>query len=111
MAFAQQGSQPEFETESVKVHPMTPGTYLIKNFPHAPPFVIPTGTAFRDTVHTQDLIMEAYGLTDYQILYLPWWALSQRGTVYDIQATAKGPGTPTPTQLQEMLQALLAKEF
>ena len=101
----------EFETALVQLHPMTPGTYLIKNFAHAPPFVIPTSNAFTDTAHAQDLIMEAYGLSDYQILYLPWWALSQRGTVFDIEAKAKGEGTPTPAQLQQMLQSLLADQF
>jgi uncharacterized protein (TIGR03435 family) len=90
---------------------MTPGTYLIKNFPHEPPFIIPTGAVFTDTAHVQDLIMEAYGLNSYQVLYLPWWALAQRGTVYDIEAKAKDGTVPTPVQMQQMLQNLLAEQF
>ncbi len=101
----------KFETASVKVHPMTPGTYLIKNFPHEPPFIIPAGAVFTDTSHVQDLIMEAYGLNSYQVPYLPWWALAQRGTVYDIEAKAKDGTVPTPVQMQQMLQNLLADQF
>lgn len=90
---------------------MAPGTFLIKNFSHAPPFVIPASNRFTDTVHAQDLVMEAYGLSEYQILYLPGWALSQGGIVYDIEAKAKGEATPAPGELQQMLQALLADRF
>ncbi len=102
---------PEFESAAVKVHPMTPFTYLLKDFSHAPPFMIPKSSTFADTAHAQDLIMEAWGLSEYQILYLPWWALSQRGTVFDIEAKAKGNEIPTPTEMQLMLQAFLADKF
>lgn len=106
------GPHLEFETASVKVHPMVPGTFIIKNYTHGPPFVIPTSNRFTDTAYTQDLVMEAYGLSEYQILYLPAWTLSRGGgIVYDIDAQAKGDGTPAPSQLQEMLQSLLADRF
>jgi uncharacterized protein (TIGR03435 family) len=108
---AQVAPRLEFETVTVKVHPIPPGRFMIKNFTHAPPFVIPTSNKFIDTVHTQDLVMEAYGLSEYQILYLPGWALSRDGYVYDIEAKAKGDATPTPDQLQQMLQSLLADRF
>ncbi len=101
----------EFETATVKLHPIPPGQFLIKNFTHAPPYVIPTSNKFTDTAHTQDLVMEAYGLSEYQILYLPNWALSRTGYVYDIEAKAKGEAPPTPEQLQQMLQSLLADRF
>ena len=103
----------QFETASVAVHPMAPGAYMIKNFTHGSPFVIPTSNRFKDTVHAEDLIMEAFGLSGYQILYLPAWAHSREtlALVYDIDAKAKGDGTPTPEQLQQMLQSLLADRF
>jgi uncharacterized protein (TIGR03435 family) len=101
----------EFETTSVTVHPMAPGAYMIKNFTHGPPFVIPTSNRFTDTAHTEDLIMEAFGVSGYQILYLPAWAHSRDGLVYDIDAKAKGDAIPTPEQLQLMLQSLMADRF
>jgi len=104
-------AQSVFETASVAVHPMAPGAYMIKNYTHGPPFVIPTSNRFTDTAHTQDLVMEAYGVSEYQILYLPAWTLSRGGIVYDIDAQAKGDSAPTPLQLQQMLQSLLADRF
>lgn len=101
----------EFETASVKLHPMAPGTYLIKNFPHSPPFVIPTSTHFTEAVHAQDLIMEAYGVSEYQILYLPPNMRGRESVVYDIDTKSPGNATPTPAQYQQMLQSLLADRF
>jgi len=109
ICYAQPGLQ--FETASVTVHPMAPNAYMIKNFTHGPPFVIPTSNRFTDTIHTEDLIMEAFGVSGYQILYLPAWAHSREGLVYDIDAKAKGDAAPTPEQLQLMLQSLLADRF
>jgi len=100
-----------FETASVTLHPIPPGQYLIKNFTHAPPFIVPAGPRFKDTVHAEDLIMEAFGVSEYQILYLPAWAHNREGLVFDIDARAKGDAAPTPEQLQQMLQALLADRF
>jgi uncharacterized protein (TIGR03435 family) len=116
LSFAATGyAQPalQFETAAVAVHPMTPGTYIIKDFTHGPPFVIPTSNRFKDTVHAEDLIMEAFGVNGYQILSLPAWAHSREALalVYDIDAKAKGDGPPTPEQLQQMLQSLLADRF
>ena len=90
---------------------MAPNAYIIKNFTHGPPFVIPTSNRFTDTVHAEDLIMEAFGVNEYQILYLPAWAHARENIVYDIDAKAKGDSVPTPEQLQQMLQALLADRF
>jgi hypothetical protein len=86
---------------------------MIKDFTHGPPFVIPTSNRFKDTVHAEDLIMEAFGVSEYQILYLPSWARSREtlALVYDIDATANGDAPPTPEQMQLMLQALLADRF
>ena len=109
--YAQPGLR--FETASLAVHPMAPNAYMIKDFTHGPPFVIPTSNRFTDTVHAQDLIMEAFGVSEYQILYLPAWAHSReaQALVYDIDAKAKGDAIPTPEQLQLMLQSLLADRF
>ena len=107
--YAQPGLR--FETASVAVHPIAPNEYMIKNFTHGPPFVIPTSNRFTDTVHTEDLIMEAFGVSEYQILYLPAWAHSREGIIYDIDAKSKGDDAPTPEQLQLMLQSLLADRF
>ncbi len=101
----------QLETENVKVHPMTPGTYLIKDFSHAPPYILPNGPRYADTVHAHDLLMEAFGILDYQILYQPAWASARDGYVYDIEVKAKGDATPTPVQMQQMLQQLLADKF
>lgn len=100
-----------FESASVKLHPMAPGAYMIKNYTHGPPFVIPTSNRFTDTAHAQDLVMEAFGLSEYQILYLPSWAFSREGLVFDVEAQAKAGTIPTPVQLQQMLQSLLADRF
>jgi uncharacterized protein (TIGR03435 family) len=100
-----------FEAAAVNIHPIPPGEYLIKDFTHAPPFIIPTGPRFKDTVHAEDLIMEAFGVSEYQILYLPAWAHNREELVFDIDAKAKTEATPTPEQLQQMLQALLADRF
>ena len=102
-----------FESASVAVHPIAPNEYMIKTFTHGPPFVIPTSNHFTDTVHTEDLIMEAFGVSEYQILYLPAWAHSRevQALVYDIDARAKGDAIPTPEELQLMLQSLLADRF
>lgn len=110
---AQSASAPrmEFETATVKVHPLAPGTYLIKSYTHGPPFVIPGGNRFTETAHAQDLVMEAYGVNEYQILYLPEWTRARGGLVYDVEAKAPGGATPTPGQFQQMLQALLADQF
>ncbi len=108
---AQVAPRVEFETASVKLHPMAPGAFMIKNYTHAPPFVIPTSNRFTDTVHAQDLVMEAYGLSEYQMLYMPGWAQSRDGYVYDVEAKSKGDAVPTPDQLQQMLQSLLADRF
>jgi uncharacterized protein (TIGR03435 family) len=111
------GAQPvaargrQFEFVSVKLHPMAPGSYMIKNYPHAPPFVIPASNMFADTAHVQDLVMEAYGLSEYQIFYLPAWTLAQGGLVYDIGAKSPGDAVPTPAEMQQMLQSLLADKF
>lgn len=101
----------KFEVASVKVYPMAPNRFMMRmNGPAVPP-VRATGNRLTERAHVQDLVMEAYGVHDYQISGLPDWSLSPGGTVYDIEAKAVGDGTPTQDQLQQMLQNLLADRF
>ncbi len=111
LALAQPSAPVRFETGSIRIHPMTPGSWLIKNFAHQPPFVIPTGPHFTDTGHVEDLIMEAWGVSEYQILYLPAWARSRTGYVFDVDARAAGNSPPSPERFQQMLQSLLAEQL
>jgi uncharacterized protein (TIGR03435 family) len=101
----------EFEVASVKVHPMAPNSFMMRRYDHAPPFVKPAGNRFTERDHLQDLVMEAYGVEANRITGLPAWALSPGGTVYDIEAKAEGEATPTPVQLEQMIQSLLAERF
>lgn len=64
------------------------------------------GSRFREPRATLKwLIMEAYGLLDYEIVGLPEWA------DFDVEAIAPGTETPTTEELQQMIQSLLAKRF
>ena len=101
----------EFEVASVKVYPMAPNSFMMRqNTPGVPP-VRATGNRVTERAHLQDLVMEAYGVHDYQIVGLPDWGLSPGGTVYEIEAKAEGDGTPMQDQLQQMMQSLLADRF
>ena len=84
---------------------------MMRQYRHGPPFDIPTGNRFTEQAHIGDLIMEAYGLSDYEISGLPGWAQFPKETVYDIEVKAAGDGTPTPQQLEQMVQSLLADRF
>jgi uncharacterized protein (TIGR03435 family) len=110
IASAQQ-PRPQFEVASVKVYPMAPNSFMMRMNTPARPALKPTGNRLTQRFHVQDLVMNAYGLFDYQISGLPDWAQSPQGTVYEIDAKAEGDGTPTPDQLQQMLQSLLADRF
>ncbi|HXE64195.1 MAG TPA: TIGR03435 family protein [Bryobacteraceae bacterium] len=90
---------------------MTPGTFLLRNYVHAPPFVVPAKNEFSERVYVLDLVMQAYGVSEYQIRYLPSWCLSRQGYVYDIETKTKGDAIPTPAQFEEMMQSLLADKF
>jgi uncharacterized protein (TIGR03435 family) len=54
--------------------------------------------------------MDAYSVRRYQISGLPDWGDSGHD-VYDIAATIEGDRAPTPTQVRQMLQTLLADRF
>ena len=59
----------------------------------------------------EDLVMQAYGMNDYQIEGLPSWGHAVTGDHFDIEAeAASGASTDTAT-VQRMLQSLLAERF
>jgi len=97
----------EFEVTSIKPDPARPYVNEIRNVqgrptPHA------VGGRFREPRATLKwLIMEAYGLHDYEIVGLPEWAEDY----FDVEAIAPGTETPTTEGLQQMIQSLLAKRF
>ena len=101
----------KFEVASVKVFPMAPNSIMLRQDGQEAPVVRATGNRLTERVHLEDLVMQAYGVHDYQISGLPDWGKSPVGTVYEIEAKAEGDGTPTTEQLRQMLQSLLADRF
>lgn len=102
----------EFEVVSVKQHPVAPNQGMFRNFdgrpaPHA------QGNRFREQSTTLEwLVMEAYGLEAHEIVGLPDWAAPTiGGTYFQVEAIAPGPDAPATADLQQMIQALLAKRF
>jgi uncharacterized protein (TIGR03435 family) len=59
----------------------------------------------------QYLVMQAYGVWDYQISGLPDWAQAPNGEHYDVEATVEGDTSPPADRLQLMMQRLLADRF
>jgi uncharacterized protein (TIGR03435 family) len=88
-----------FEVASIKLH-------------QGPVSMIGTaisGTRVTMTAYTvSNLIMDAYGLKDYQVAGATSWIGSDR---YDIVARSAGDGTPTRDQAHQMLQVLLTDRF
>ncbi len=101
---------PTFEVVSVKPHPLQPGHFVFRQ-PSAERVLSAAGDRFNEHVATlQDLIVEAYGVKDYQISSLPDWAQSGADH-FDVVATLPAGATPTSKQLQLMLQSMLADRF
>jgi Protein of unknown function (DUF3738) len=101
---------PKFEVISVKPNPVLSGT-MYQEF-KVTPTVHLTGSRFTQRQTTvQYLLMQAYGVWDYQISGLPDWAQAPNGEHYEVEATVAGDTPPPPEQLQAMLQALLAERF
>jgi uncharacterized protein (TIGR03435 family) len=71
------------------------------------------GNIFAERTTTlRDLVLEAYGVFDYQVSGLPDWAIPRIGSMhYDIEAKGGGEATPTENQLKQMLQSFLASRF
>ncbi len=99
-----------FEVASIKPHPLQPGTRVFRSANSTGPQA--KGSLFSERASTvQDLIMEAYGVEDYQISGLPAWAQRPGGEHYDVEARTPGESTATQAQLRLMLQSLLAERF
>ncbi len=100
-----------FEVASVRPNPPRPGQFIIPRYPNGP---VPhlQGNRYRSPYATvEDLVMQAYGMNDYQIEGLPPWGHAVVGDHFDIEAeVASGASTDTAT-LQRMLQSLLAERF
>jgi uncharacterized protein (TIGR03435 family) len=68
----------------------------------------PGGRYSAQGVTARDLILQAYGMQEFQVTGGPGWITSDR---FDIEATP-GPGiTPTQEQTRQMLQSLLEERF
>jgi uncharacterized protein (TIGR03435 family) len=94
---AGQNVQPAFEVASIKRN--TSGE------PFTSRRLLPGGTQFVN-VPVRQLIIGAYGVQSFQVMGGPDWITSDR---FDI--TAKAEGTPSPEQMNVMLQSLLADRF
>lgn len=57
------------------------------------------------------LLMEAYGVLNFQILGAPQWAKSVESNYYSIEAKVEGDAEPSRALVKEMLQTLLAERF
>ncbi len=104
---------PAFEIVSVKRHEMPAGQVVFR-FATAPGGrrLEVKGNRFTEGIATvQDLLIDAYGVKDYQIFGLPDWAKSPAGEHFDIDARVADDSAPASAQLQLMLQALLADRF
>jgi uncharacterized protein (TIGR03435 family) len=101
-----------FEVASIRPHPLASGQFVfhMSKLP-GPPLPSAEGNRFNAKIVTlQDIIMQAYGVMDYQIVGIPDWG-QPRGEHYDIAAKAEGDGTPTTDELRVMLQKLLTDRF
>ena len=115
LALSQNGPRDSaaFEVASIKPHPIPPGQFFFRmaKLP-GPPIPQAVGNRFTlDVITLQELIMQAYGVMDYQILGMADWVKSPSGEHYDLAAKVEGEGTPTVDQLRAMLQNLLADRF
>jgi uncharacterized protein (TIGR03435 family) len=97
-----------FDVVSVKPHAMRPGTMMFRFSDGGPLHV--TGNTFNPPASTlSELLIDAYDVKAYQISGLPAWAQSPNGDHFDVQA--KSERVPTPDELRQMLQTLLADRF
>lgn len=98
-----------FEVASVKLNRL-PANQFVFRFSAAPTQLQVQGNRFeRSRTCLNWLIMDAYNLRDFQISGLPRWA---EGSDCDtFQVIAKSEKTPSPAELQQMLQLLLADRF
>jgi uncharacterized protein (TIGR03435 family) len=107
----QQGPR-EFEVISVKPNPAGPKGGASRIFDGKPVPRAKGNTLIEPRTTLQWLVMEAYGLNDYEIVGLPDWAAPRMGgTYFEVEAIAPGTETATTADIQQMLQSLLATRF
>jgi uncharacterized protein (TIGR03435 family) len=114
LAFAQTAADsPGFDVVSVKPHELPPGRFAFRWVVAAgTPEPHTTGNRYLSNLATvQDLLMEAYGVYDFQLSGLPEWARPPRGEHFDIDARSAGEAAPSTAQLRLMLQRMLAERF
>jgi uncharacterized protein (TIGR03435 family) len=92
---------PEFEVASIRIHQVP--LQVVMGFDSSGSLLNLEGYSVRS------LIMEAYGLRNYQLdnAGLDW----QQNIFYDIAARAEDGTTPTRDEFRKMLQTLLAERF
>ena len=104
---------PAFDVVSIRPHEMPQGQFSFRQvLTPGPPEPHTTGNRYLSTRSTvQDLLMEAYGVYDFQLSGLPGWTRPVRGEHFDIDARSSGDEAPSTAQLQLMLQRMLAERF
>jgi uncharacterized protein (TIGR03435 family) len=100
-AFSQPPSKPSFDVATIKPHVFTGRGRLGVS-------VSPNGRVTVSNVSLKNIILTAYAVRDYQVMGGPAWLAMDR---YDIAATTSLERSPTTTEVQLMLQALLADRF
>jgi uncharacterized protein (TIGR03435 family) len=105
-----------FDVASIKPHPMNTRIGVFDVVDRRDPPTLPSAPRRRFSDHLTTikvLIVRAYDLKLYQVLGLPGWAGPEGaspGEYYDVDAVAPMEN-PTRSQLQFMLQSLLAERF
>jgi uncharacterized protein (TIGR03435 family) len=114
LALAQAPAEsPAFEVVSIRPHPLAQGQFTFRRVTApGPPEPHSTGNRYLSNLaNVQDLLMEAYGVYEFQLSGLPDWARPPRGEHFDIEARSAGAAAITTAQLRLMLQRMLAERF
>ncbi len=102
-----------FEVASIRPHPLPPGALELRlSTVPGPPTPLAIGNHFIEKTATlQDLIQDAYGVMQYQLIGLTDWEKAVLGEHFDVDARSPGETPPTADQLRAMLQNLLSDRF
>jgi len=113
LAVAQAPESPAFDVVSIRQHELPPGRFAFRWVTvSGPPEPHTTGNRYLSNLATaQDLLMEAYGVYDFQLSGLPDWTRPPRGEHFDIDARSTGEAAPSTAQLRLMLRRMLAERF
>jgi uncharacterized protein (TIGR03435 family) len=114
LALAQTAAEsPAFEVVSIKPHELGRGQFVFRRTTTAgPPEPHSSGNRYvSNLADVQELVMEAYGVYEFQLSGLPDWACPPRGEHFDIDARSEGEAAPSAAQLRLMLQRMLTERF